>query len=353
MEERSTAQQVVEEAKKDRIQRPKVIPTLSTGVTTWDCALDGGVPIGQITNLVGDSGSGKTYLACEIIFSAKQRLKDKLKIFYDDPEERFSFDTKSLFGFDFMKKGQMNSQTVEDFSRNLKREVDKLEKGETLIYVLDSFDELSSEAELRRDEKKESKAADSDEKEKGTYNLDKQKQFNQFFRLRKKDIREKNCILIIISQVRVKIGVTFGAKYYRTGGKALDHMAHVICWLAEVEKLVKKNLIYGVITKCKITKVGSPRPFRECYIPILFDRGSDNVAGNILYLYNLYTDQGRMKDKVKGETLDWDNTDFSYEGLIHHIERYDLEDQLANQVRDKWDEKEESVSSKGRRKERW
>lgn len=349
-EEGITAQ--IKKSVKNRKPSKKVIPVMSTGIATLDLALDGGVPVGQITNIVGDSGSGKTYLACEMIFALKKALRDKLEIFYDDPEERFSFDTKELYGFDFMKPKQQNSETIEDMTYNLKKQLHNLPEGKTLVYVLDSFDELSSEAEKKRDEKKSD--SNSDGESKGTYNLEKNRKFNEFFRLRKKEIRYKNCILIVISQVREKIGVTFGAKYYRTGGKALDHNAHVIMWLAESEKLFKKSLPYGVITRCKITKIGSPRPFRTCNIPIIFDRGADDVAGNILYLYDLYTETGRMKDKVeKGKIFDWDHQDFSYNGLIHYIEKHSLEKELSNRVKEKWDQIEESISSKGKRKERW
>jgi recombination protein RecA len=320
-----------------------MVKMLSTNITTLDLALGGGLPLGQISNFVGDSSSGKTFLACECIFAAKTILKDKLEWFYDDVENRFSFDTKKLYGFDIVKKDQVNSLTIEDFSNNLKSRLAKLKEGKTLIYVLDSFDALSSEAEIKRDEK---------EKESGTYNLEKVKAIGQFFRLRKGDIKESNCILIIISQVRENIGVMFGARYYRTGGKALDHSATVIMWLAEVEKHKKKHLAYGISTKCKLTKVGVDKPFRECIINVIFDRGVDDVAGNILYLYDLYTERGQRKEKLEKEIIEWEGKEYSFRELIQHIENNNLEDVLAQKVIDKWNEIEDSISSRNR-KARW
>lgn len=336
--------QAKQSANKD-IKKESVVPMLATRITSFDLSIGGGLPIGQISNIVGDSSSGKTFLACEIIAAAKSILGDKLEWFYDDVENRFSFDTKKLYGFDFIKKGQTNSYTIEDFSSNLKSRLEKLKEGKVLIYVLDSFDALSSEAELKRDDK---------EKEAGTYNLEKVKKLGEFFRLRAKEIKNKNCILIIISQVRENIGAMFGAKYYRTGGKALDHWASLIVWLAEVERHKKKNLTYGITTKCKVTKVGNPKPFRECFIDIIFDYGVDNITGNLLYLYDMYTDRGKRKEKFEKETFKWGDSshEYSFKGMVEHIEKNNLEEELCLKVKDKWEENESIVSSKNR-KERW
>lgn len=314
-----------------------------SGITNFDLALGGGIPVGRITNIVGDSGTGKTYLACEFIFFAKSLLGNKLEWFYDDAEDRFSFNTKKLYGFDIIQKRQKNSYTIEDFEENLKDKLDKLKEGNILIYILDTFDILTSKAELKRDNK---------ESDIGTYNLEKPKEFGKFFRLRVRDIKKKNCILIIISQVRANIGVMFGAKYRRTGGKALDHMADTIIWLAECEKLKKKELTYGITTRANITKVGNDKPFRKCFIRILFDRGADNVANNILYLYDLLTERGKEKERISREVLNWDGCDYSFKGLINYIEKNNLESELEQAVIEKWNKLEEIVSSKNR-KPRW
>lgn len=317
---------------------------LPSGADLFDLALGGGLPISRIINLVGDAGASKTLLASEMIFAAKKELKGKLEWFFDDAEERYSFNTEKLYGFTMMEKDQENSYTIEDFAKNLKRRLIKLKDGWTLIYVLDSFDALSADAEVKKE-----KAQEAGKDEKGSYNLDKQKGLGKFFRLRKKDIKNKRCILIINSQVRVNIGLSFGPKYYRTGGKALDHWATVIAWLAEAEKLKKKKRAVGVTVKAKITKVGNDKPFRECFFNILFDMGVDNITSNINYLYSLKTDLGKDKKKEK---LVWDEQDFTKPALVKHIEDNDLEDELRQRVVDKWQAVEDSISSKDR-KPKW
>lgn len=340
---RRLVEQVQENAQPKKEKKESVIKTLPSNITTLDLALGGGFPIGQISNIVGDSSSGKTFLACEFIAAARYLLGDKLEWFYDDIENRFSFNTKHLYGFNIIKKDQVNSYTIEDFTENIREKLKRLKEGKLLIYVLDSFDALSSEAEVKRSEK---------DNEKGTFNLEKQKKLGEFFRLRAKEIKQKNCILIIISQVRENIGVSFGPRYYRTGGKALDHWASLIVWLAEVEKHRRKHLAYGITTKCRVTKVGNDKPFRECFLEIVFDYGIDVVAGNILYLYDMYTEQGKRKEKIEKELFKWDKGEYSFKGLIAILEKNNQEKELSDMVQEKW-EKTESAISSSHRKEKY
>lgn len=315
---------------------------IPTNITLLDCLLGGGLPVGQIVNIIGDSSTGKSFIACEIIAQLRKSLSDDLVWFYDDVENRFNFNTKRLFGFDVIRKNQENSYTIEDFSKNLKFELDDLKKDKILVYVLDSFDSLTSDAEVKRDDK---------EQDKGTYGLEKVKSFGQCLRLRKKDIKDKNCILIIISQVRENINAMFGAKYYRTGGKALDHLSSVILWLAEVERLSKKKLVYGISTKIKATKTSNDKPFRECVLDIIFDYGIDIVMSNILYLYDLRTERGARKEKINNFEFTWNDKTFdNLIDFLKFIEDNNLEDELAEKVKEQWDGVENAVSYEGRKK---
>lgn len=344
---RINKKEVVDNIKKTISSKKKtkeIVKTISSGCDQLDLALSGGYQISRIINIVGDSSTGKTLIATEFVASSIAKLGKKLEWFYDMTEERYSFNTKKMYrkrngspGFEMIKPNQESSDTIEDFERNFKSKIDKLERDKTLIYILDSFDMLGSEAEQKRDNKKG---------EKGTYNLEKQKELGVFFRTRKKDIKNKNVILIIISQVRVNINVMFGKKYYRTGGKVLDHMASTILWLAEVEKHKMKKRTVGSTIKIQVTKVGNDRPFRECFIDFLFDYGVDNITSNICFLYDLRTELGRLKEKVNTtKSIEWDGINYSLKGLIQYIEENDLEEELKQRCFNKWEEIEESIRS--------
>ena len=326
---------------------------IKTGSTILNCIVGDGFPVGKVLNIVGDKSSGKSFLACEIINSAVNQYGKKLKWFYDDCEGGFNFNTKEIYGFDIMKDEFMASDSVEELGIKINEELDKLKNNEMLVYVVDSLDGLSSLAEKERDIKR-TKSFKQGSKITGSYGLEKQSYISEFFRLNINKIKNKNCLLIIISQVRENIGVMFGSKYKRTGGKSLDHYAHTVLWLAEVEKIKKKNRVTGVTVKAKTTKSKTTRPFREGFIDILFDYGVDEVGSNLDFLYDLRTDRGKRKKTEK--TLSWkikekDKKNFEdREKLIAFIEDNDLEIKLSGKVKEKWELIEESIRPKRKKK---
>ena len=344
---------------REKIKNKKEIimaPIISSGCTVFDNALGNGFKKGHIINLVGDSSTGKTLVAIEFIAACKKLLGKKLKWFFDDVESRFDYNTKEMYGFDILSKNdrEKSSDTIEEFELNFQKKVNNLKDDETLVYILDSFDSLSSRAAKERYEKR-LKATEKGITENGSFKLEKTTEFGEFFRIKKKIIRDKNIILIIISQVRQNIGITFGAKYYRTGGKALDHFASQIIWLAEAEKISKivrgLKKVTGITTKARITKNSVGKPFRECFINITFENpyGVDNITTNIDYLYRLKTDSGKMNEKSKRK-LEWDGKEYMRDKLIEYIESNDLEDELIKRVNNDWDEVEELISQKNRKK---
>jgi RecA/RadA recombinase len=323
---------------------------LSTGCTVLDCALGGGIQLGTLFNLVGDRSSGKSAIAAEMIAYNKKKYGDKFKWVYNDVESGLNLDTLSMYGFEIKPENGYYSHTIEDFAANLSREVKKVKDDEILLYVLDSFDALSSEEEIKRvkeDQKIREAAMDGEEvkEQKGTFNQAKQRSLNEFFRTRAKEVRDKNCVLLIISQVRENIGISFGPKYRRSGGPALDHSANQIMWLSECEEHYKlsgiKKRAIGITTKAKVTKNRVGKPFRFCFMEILFDYGVDDLRSNLTFLYDLKTETG--KDSNKKE-IDWNEEKYTLDKLIENIEDNNEEEKLRSLVIEKWDEIETSIA---------
>jgi RecA/RadA recombinase len=175
-------------------------------------------------------------------------------------------------------------ETVEEFRDDLNAFLKQVEKSEIPgLYILDSLDALSDAAELER-----FRARKPGDEEKGTFGAQKAKEMSELFRLLVKDIGRSNCSLGIISQIRDRIGVTFGEQHSRSGGKALDFYASTIIFLHELGKETRTSLgetratgIY-VRAKCKKLKVG--KPFRECDFRITFEYGIENELSNLEFL---------------------------------------------------------------------
>lgn len=348
-------EQIRQQIKKPAKETAKLKGNLPTGVTLIDLVIGGGFPYGFV-NIIGDSSSGKSFLSGEIIAAAFHKLgKDRFDWFYDDAEKGYKFNSEKLYGMDIIGGGflppKRRSNTIEDFERNIQEIIDKKDPRKRFIYVLDSFDSITSDDEIKFKNKKlkASVGGDDDGESAGSYGLSKQKESHSFFRTKIRELEEHKIVLIIVSQVKEKINVSFGKKLYRTGGKSLDFYPNVVFWLAEVEKYRKKDRPVGICSKVQATKSRNDKPFRECLVDMVFDYGIDNVASNINFLFDLKTDGNR--DKKKLNCL-WNKKEYTREELIKHIEKNNLEEELAEKVIEKWNAIEDSISSSGR-KSRW
>jgi len=350
-------------SKEKEPERNSVGEIISTGIDLLDEVLCGGLMWGRIINVVGDSSTGKTFLTLEMLAHIKKKLGKKVKIIYDDCEGGFSFDVKSMYGSEILSVPENPSTTVEDFSVKFKEECDDLKDGNYLIYVVDSWDGLSSQAERKRDSKRQTALSSGKTFDEGTYSMEKQKFSSEFFRLRAGELVNQKVMLFVISQVRDNIGVMFGEKHKRAGGKALDFYAYACLWLSVCDKHLKKERLVSITTKVKAKKAKVERPNRTALIDIVFDYGVDNIKSNLNFLYDLkdvlgkdLVKEGKKEDDGKKEskkaTLDWDGQKFSRAQLIRFIEENNLEAELSKRTKEKWMEIENSISSKGR-KSKW
>jgi recombination protein RecA len=299
---------------------------------------DGGWGKGRIGNIVGDGSSGKTILALETCAIAK-RKDTKTIIRYDNAEEVMDFDVKKMFSLSdsiFLPKP---STTVEEFGGNFIGAI-KDAKGKPLIYVLDSLDSTGSEAER----KSFLDAAEKGVVQDGSYHLERQRYMNQFFREYIVNNMKENVLLLIISQIRSKIGVKFGKKTYRTGGKALDFYTHQVVWIREKEKLDRTikghKRVYGIRVHAKFERNKVAKPFREAEFTVLYDYGIDDIGSMIDWMYG-----------PRATELVWDEEEFTRATLIAKIEDEGLEGELAQRVERRWWEVEESF--KPDRKEKY
>lgn len=242
---------------------------LSSGGTLLDLVL--GAPVGngwafgRIANLVGDKSSGKTLLAIEACanFALDYPQND---IAYREVESAFDRAYAESMGLPRGIDYNDEIRTIEDLERDLIEWL-AAHKGPSL-YIVDSLDALSTEAEMER------KVGDA------SYGMEKAKAISQMLRKRSRDIERKNCLVLIISQIRDKINVRFGETKTRAGGHALDFYASQVIWLAETSKIavtrskVKRTVGITVRARNRKNKVGTP--YRETGFTIMFGFGVDD-----------------------------------------------------------------------------
>lgn len=263
---------------------------VSTGCDVMNAALGGGWVLGRVANIVGDRSSGKTLLAIEASANF-HRVYTHGHIRYAESESAFDERYAEALGMptaaiDFGRDRAM--RTVEDWYNDLEAFLDKCEKDKAPgLYILDSLDALSDDAEMDR------------EIDKGSYGGAKAKKSGELFRKLIDRIEKLNVLLIVVSQIRDKLNVTFGETKTRSGGRALDFYASHIVWLAEIGKIDKTingvKRVTGVNVRVKVKKNKVGLPFRECSYPIIFGYGIDDMTAGVEWLIEVKRDH-RLED---------------------------------------------------------
>jgi RecA/RadA recombinase len=348
--------------KENRTTRNVPVDFFSSGCIPINLALSGlgekgGWARGRVLNIVGGRSAGKTAVALEAAFAYFKTIKrirskiwprvKKFNIVYNNAEGVMDFDVERMYGPEFYDKVKwIRSPNVEHFGRDYFRHVDKLLPNSSLLYILDTLDFLKSKESLVRF----AEAVDKDEIEKGSYDTEKQKYLSSFFATTSEflDHNGKDATLMILSQVRDKIGVVFGKKQMRTGGRAFDHAIHQEAWVQEFEKMRATKLgekkVYAIKSRIRVEKNKCAKPFREANFMILYDYGIDNINSMIDYLY------GPKSKKIKfdGQSFN-DRKEF-----IKFIEGNEYERLLAEQTEIKWQKVEEAFEKEVKdRKRRW
>jgi hypothetical protein len=284
----------------------------------------------------------------KIIKKIKSSIWPKVKHFdivYNNAESVMDFDINTMYGSAFNKKvNWIRSPNVEHFGRDYARRVDQLTEGHALLYVVDTLDFLKSTKSIERFQD----SIDDDAEVKGSYDTEKQRFLSNFFAHTSEYLlqNEKDATLIIISQVRKKIGQVFGKQDMRTGGKAFDHAIHQEAWIRELRKMPMtrkgEKRIYGIETAVKVEKNKCAKPFREANFQIIFDYGIDNLASMVDYLY-------------KGKSIKFDGKTYKTpKSFIKYIEQNNYEKLLEEQIEIKWQGIEAAfVKEVKTRKKRW
>lgn len=249
---------------------PEFFPS---GCSLLDLALGGGWGKGRVINIVGDTSSGKTLLAIEA--SAQFcRLWPEARVCYIDAEAAFDRSYAEGLGLPSSVDLVQDIDTLEGFFARL--EAFLADSSGPSLFILDSIDALTTEAEQSREVGKEG------------YGISKAKQLSLLFRRQIRTISEKNCTLILISQVRDRIGVLFGDTKTKSGGHALDFFSSQIVWLSEVGKIERtikgQKRKVGIRVRARVKKNKLGPPFREAEFQLLFGYGVDDELSMLDWL---------------------------------------------------------------------
>lgn len=314
---------------KKRTIRRKGRTLFSTGSTLLNLACSdsyyGAFLPGTMVNVVGDSSAGKSLLGLSVLAEAANNPAfDEYLLVLDDVESALFFDIRKLFGVKAEERIQgpdgpvssSRSDTIEEFYFK----VDTLIKnGVPFIYILDSMDALTSESEQDKFEERKD-AFQKGKKTTGSFGDGKAKVNSQNLRHVVNKLEKTGSLLIIISQTRDNIGISFAPKT-RSGGRALTFYAVHEMWLAVVEKLKKtvrkKNRTIGSKIRVRVTKNKETGRQGEINFYIYFSYGVDDIGSCIDFLI----EEGEWKKKGRYISTDlFPDVNTSRDDLIRFIE---------------------------------
>lgn len=261
---------------------------MTTGSMSLDACIGiGGFPRGRFTQIYGPEGSGKTTVA---LTSALEEIDNGGKVLYLDAENMLSFFAAEQMlsrKIDKNKLVLLQPETAEQAFMIVEKAITS---GEFTAIFIDSIAALEPQ--------------DEKEKEFDEYTMASlSRLLTKFFRRNAADVKNANVAVVLLNQVRDKIGSYVGG-FTPPGGHALAHYSSVIIPLTKGQDIVVNDQKIGINTRFVIRKNKLAPPFRSFTIPIVFGKGIDYYMDAVSFCETLgVLEKGGSYYKIDGKTV--------------------------------------------------
>lgn len=289
------------------------VESISTGSLSLDIALGiGGLPLGRVVEVFGPESSGKTTLTLSVVAQAQKNGKTCAFI---DAEHALDPIYAAKLG---VKVDDLLISQPDTGEQALEICDALVRSGAVDVIIVDSVAALTPKAEI--------------EGEMGDSHVGLQARLmSQALRKLTANIKNANCLVIFINQIRMKIGVMFGNPETTTGGNALKFYSSVRLDIRRIGAIKEGDEVIGSETRVKVVKNKVAPPFRQAEFQILYGGGISKESELI--------DLG-VKHKIVEKSGAW----YSYNGekigqgkansMKYLLEHTGISDQLETKLRE-------------------
>ena len=235
----------------------------------------GGIPIGMITQFIGQASTAKTVFGTHILREAQGKGYHTVII---DSENAYSPKFAVTLGINPEKLIYAAPPTVEDCFNTIEEIVTALRTEDSDTPIVVFYDSLAVSP---------SKAEMSAEGYEGN-NMQgaiRAKTIGAALRKINPILRPKKVALILVNQIRTKVGVMYGdPRTSAAGGNALDYYLGVNLETSKTDLVGEKDNPSGIRGKVRNKKNKLIEPFKTCEYELIFNEGLNPYYGLMPHL---------------------------------------------------------------------